>query len=167
MEIVVGRSPRLSGRIPVAGSKNYTSRWLLAATLAAGTSIIENPAPIDDAAAMLEACRLLGAKVQVESNRITVEGTGGHLRAPETINVRNAGAVARFLMAVAALAPQPVTFITPYPTSLGRRPHGDLLDALEQLGVAVASNEGRLPITIDGRKVRPGEVRISCERSSQ
>ena len=45
----------------------------------------------------------------------------------------NAGAVLRFLLAVGALLPDTM-FVTDRPDSLGKRPNGDLLDALEQLG---------------------------------
>ncbi|MBW7461109.1 3-phosphoshikimate 1-carboxyvinyltransferase, partial [Paenibacillus sepulcri] len=82
------------------------------------------------------------------------------------LDVGNAGAVLRFLMAVAALCPD-VTFINRYPDSLGKRPHDDLIDALGQLGVEVRHDQGRLPITIRGGAAKGGKIRVSGSVSSQ
>ncbi len=105
---------------------------------------------------------------------LLVRGTGGVLRMPAqaTIDVGNAGAVLRLLMGICATLPEPVTFVTPYPESLGRRPNADLLEALAQLGVSVVSQDagGTLPITLYGgsrRGVRGGKVQVSGKKSSQ
>jgi 3-phosphoshikimate 1-carboxyvinyltransferase len=82
------------------------------------------------------------------------------------VNPGNVGAVLRFLLAVGALLPE-VTFVTDHPESLGKRPNGDLLEALEQLGCVVGSDAGRLPITLRGGELRGGAVTISGAKSSQ
>lgn len=166
MQITVHPAERLSGFIMAPGSKNYTSRFILAAALAEGTSTIVNPAPIDDAAAMIDCCRRLGASIIRRPDSLTITGTGGRPRPATELNVRNAGAVCRFLLATCALLPD-ITVVTPYPDSLGRRPHGDLLEALAQLGVQVESDGGRLPIRLRGGSVRGGRVSVSGARSSQ
>lgn len=86
---------------------------------------------------------------------------------PHELSVGNAGAVARFLMAVSATLPSPTRFTTPYPTSLGRRPHHDLLKALQDLGCQSESRDGRLPLVVAGGLRRGGPVSISGTTSSQ
>lgn len=168
MYAVVRRTDRLRGSVAIAGSKNYTSRYILAAALAEGRSVILNPAPIDDAYAMAECCRQLGAVVDTSAEtEWYVDGTGGRLWGPARLNVRNAGAVTRFLMAVCATSPEPVELYTPYPDSLGRRPQQDLLDALRQLGADAVSEDGRLPVTVSRGALKAGQVSVSGATSSQ
>lgn len=86
-----------------------------------------------------------------------------------TLDVGNAGAVLRLLMGICAALPEPVTFVTPFPESLGRRPNADLLDALGQLGATFqsASESGTLPVMLSGNGMRGGRVRVSGQKSSQ
>ncbi len=56
---------------------------------------------------------------------------------------------------------------TDFPDSLGKRPHGDLLAALGQIGVRSESSEGRLPITLRGGNIRGGKIEVSGATSSQ
>lgn len=156
----------LAGHISALGSKNYTSRYVLAATLANGTSRLVNPATIDDANVMIDCCRHLGAHITATPGELQIVGAGP-LRSPGELSVGNAGAVARFLMGVAATLPTPTRFTTPYPASLGQRPHGDLLTALQTLGCPSTSNQGRLPITIQGGLRYGGRVEVSGAVSSQ
>lgn len=176
MEVVVHPSPPLKGRLWAGGSKNYTSRYVLAATLAGGESVLHNPALIDDAQVMMDCCRRLGAIIEEMPDTamplgrqrvLRIKGTDGRMTPPGELNVGNAGAVARFLMAVAAHLPAPTRFVTPYEHSLGKRPHGDLLQALTQLGCSVSSNQGRLPVTIGGGVRQGGRVEVSGAISSQ
>lgn len=168
MYAVVHGTSHLQGDVTIAGSKNYTSRYILAASLAGGDSVICNPAPIDDAYAMAECCTELGAQVDTtQPSEWRVRGTGGRLIGPNRLNVRNAGAVTRFLIAVCATSPEPIELYTPYPVSLGKRPQQDLLDALTQLGANVSSNDGCLPVTVSRGSLRAGKVLVSGAKSSQ
>lgn len=164
-DVVVHPAPELRGELRAQPSKNYTTRYLLAAALAVGETRVVGVATSEDAGAMLRCLRDWGAGVELVGEDAVIRGFGAHPRAGVTLNPGNAGAVARFLMGVAALTTG-TTFVTDYPDSLGRRPQGDLLDALERLGARVSSREGRLPISISG-PVRGGVVEVSAERSSQ
>jgi 3-phosphoshikimate 1-carboxyvinyltransferase len=82
------------------------------------------------------------------------------------LDVGNAGAVLRFLMSVAAFCPD-VTFVNRYPDSLGKRPHNDLIQALQGMNVQVDHNDGRLPITIRGGNPKGGRIQVSGNVSSQ
>ncbi|QAY65475.1 3-phosphoshikimate 1-carboxyvinyltransferase [Paenibacillus protaetiae] len=166
MDVIVTPTPRLNGEIQALSSKNYTTRYLLVAALAEGTSTIYYPAHSEDSDAMRRCIRDLGAKVEEDDEKIVITGFGRHPLPVSELDVGNAGAVLRFLMAIASLCPD-VTFINRYPDSLGKRPHDDLIDALGQLGVSVTHREGKLPITIKGGSPRGGKIRVSGNVSSQ
>ncbi|GMA14888.1 3-phosphoshikimate 1-carboxyvinyltransferase [Deinococcus metallilatus] len=164
-DVLVHPASELRGERRAQPSKNYTTRYLLAAALAEGETRVVGAATSEDAEALVRCLRDWGAGVERVGEDVVVRGFGAHPRAGVTLNPGNAGAVARFLMGVAALTTE-TTFVTDYAESLGRRPQGDLLAALERLGARVSSNGGRLPITIGG-PVRGGRVEVSAERSSQ
>ncbi|MHA0858209.1 3-phosphoshikimate 1-carboxyvinyltransferase [Paenibacillus sp. CMAA1364] len=166
MDIIVHPTPELSGHIGALSSKNYTTRYLLVAALAEGTSTIHFPAHSEDSDAMRRCIQDLGATLIEDDEKAIITGFGKQPSDVKELNVGNAGAVLRFLMGIAALSPE-VTFVNTYPDSLGKRPHDDLIDALRQLGVEVDHNNGRLPITIRGGKPRGGRIKVSGEVSSQ
>jgi 3-phosphoshikimate 1-carboxyvinyltransferase len=166
MKAIVKPAVRLQGEINALSSKNYTTRYLLIGALAEGTSLIYYPAHSDDSDAMRRCIRDLGAIVEEDDEKITITGFGRHPKDIKELNVGNAGAVLRFLMSTAAFCPE-VTFVNTYPQSLGKRPHDDLIDALEQMGVTVKHTEGRLPITILGGEPRGGKITVSGNVSSQ
>lgn len=167
MDVMVYPAGRLVGTVNPPGSKNYTTRYLLAAALAEGESVIHHPADSEDSEALQRCLTDLGATLRREENRIIVRGFGSQPRAVDLLNPGNAGAVLRFLMAVCAATLPQITFVTQYAESLGRRPQQDLLDALAQLGARSMSREGRLPITLFGGDLRGGVVKVSGEISSQ
>src|SRR5216684_7744168 len=99
----------LRGEPRLPSSKYYTLRYVLAATLAHGESIVSYPAVSDDSDALFRACRALGAQLLWEDEQqqvLHVRGVGrpnstGDTQ-PLTINVGNAGAVLRLLLGVGA-----------------------------------------------------------------
>lgn len=163
----------LHGVITAQPSKNYTTRYLLLAGLADGTSTVVNCATSADSAAMQSCLRQLGAEIrqcegQGNGHTLIIKGVGGKpkLVSDEPVNPGNAGAVLRLLLAVGALLPE-VTFTTQHVHSLGKRPNHDLLKALEQLGCQVTSNDGKLPITIKSGELHGGGITVSGKNSSQ
>lgn len=167
---------KLSGTLLPPSSKYHTLRYLLAACLAEGESVVNYPALSDDSTVLLAACRALGARIEEQEQPdgrlvLRVQGTGGALCTPSSgeLSVGNAGAVTRLLLGICALAPDAITLTTPYPESLGKRPNADLLAALQQLGVDVksATPEGTLPVTLYGVDRHGGPVTISGGKSSQ
>ncbi|HET9110760.1 MAG TPA: 3-phosphoshikimate 1-carboxyvinyltransferase [Ktedonobacterales bacterium] len=170
----VGDSPTRPPHLP--GSKYYTLRYLLNALLADGESVVEGPALSDDTGVLVRAMRALGGSARWEREHATggwnlrIVGVGGRPKRPEdgALRVGNAGAVLRLLLGICALLPD-VRFETDHPDSLGRRPNGDLLDALRSLGIEATAREpgGLLPITLRGGPPRGGAVSVSGRKSSQ
>ena len=83
----------------------------------------------------------------------------------DTVDVGNAGTVARFLPPVATLATAPVHFDGD--PRIRERPLAPLLAALRELGADLSSVEG-LPLTVRGTgRVRGGAVVLDASQSSQ
>ncbi|GAA3407205.1 3-phosphoshikimate 1-carboxyvinyltransferase [Paenibacillus hodogayensis] len=166
MKAIVKQTPVLEGEINALSSKNYTTRYMLVAALAEGTSTIRFPAHSEDSDAMRRCIRDLGAELIEEGDTMTIRGFGRHPKQIRELNVGNAGAVLRFLMSVAAFCTD-LTFVNTYPDSLGKRPHDDLIAALGQMNVQVEHREGKLPITIRGGAPKGGRIEVSGNVSSQ
>jgi 3-phosphoshikimate 1-carboxyvinyltransferase len=160
-------------------SKYHTLRYILAAFLAEGESAVNYPALSDDTEVLVQACRMLGGRIAEERQPdgrliLRVQGTAGVLQSPPgggEVSVGNAGAVARMLLGIGPLTRGAITFTTPHPESLGKRPNDDLLAALAQLGVSAVvpagQGSGTLPLTLLGEKLHGGPVQISGRKSSQ
>ena len=164
-DIRVHPARELRGQLQAQPSKNYTTRFLLAAALTAGEVRVVGAATSEDAQAMLACLAEWGAGVQRLADDVVIRGFGASPAAGKTLNPGNAGAVARFLMGTAALTGG-TSFVTDFAESLGKRPQADLLDALTRLGAGVESAGGRFPIRISG-PVQGGRVAVSAEQSSQ
>jgi len=170
--IVYPAAGPLSGEIIAQPSKNYTTRYLLAAALGDGNSTVRNCATSADSLALQRCVQQMGASVSVKENGsfldIEVSGFSGQpkLAGNDPINPGNAGAVLRFLLSIGALLPE-VKFVTDHPDSLGKRPNRDLLVALEELGCQFEPESGLLPITLKGGHLHGGSVKIDGSRSSQ
>jgi 3-phosphoshikimate 1-carboxyvinyltransferase len=115
---------------------------------------------------MRRCIRDLGAVVEEDDSKIVITGFGRHPKPVKELNVGNAGAVLRFLLSTAALLPE-VTFVNTYPQSLGKRPHDDLIVALQSMGVELEHENGKLPITVRGGNPRGGKIQVSGSVSSQ
>ncbi len=161
----------IAGEPHVPGSKYATVRAVLAAALAAGPSTVAGIPWSEDTVVLLGALRAVGVGIeQIGPDDLTIMGCGGNfpIQGPVSIDMGNAGAVLRFCLGTLSLLPE-VTFTTPYPISLGRRPNADLLDALAQIGVQVAAAgpDGTLPITLRRGAPHGGSIRVSGARGSQ
>lgn len=171
MRARVHYTERLQGVLNPPSSKNYTTRYLLAAALAEGDSTVHHPARSDDADVLVRCLRDLGAVIDegtepAGGRHLRVRGFGRRPTNPGVLDVGNAGAVSRLLMGLGALLDE-VRFVTSFCESLGQRPHDELFYGLEQLGATVASSDGRLPAIIRGGRLHGGAVRVSGGRSSQ
>lgn len=172
--IVYPQLQPLAGSITAQPSKNYTTRYLLAAGLAEGDSLVSNCALSADSQALQRCLHQMGVNISPVGadsqygQNLRVRGVAGNPKTDPNVplNPGNAGAVLRFLLGIGALLPD-VTFVTDHVTSLGKRPNQELLDALQQLGCVVESNDGKLPITLRGGNLRGGQVTIDGSRSSQ
>lgn len=148
------------------GSKSITNRVLVVAALATGESTLEGVLFADDTEAMLAGIAALGAKVEIDRDRhrVVVTGTGGIFRSGDVF-ANQSGTTARFLAAASVVADGPVHLDAD--EAMRRRPMNELFEVLSHLGVAVQSNNGALPATIDGGNFHSVDVEIGGDTSSQ
>ncbi|MFH1076033.1 MAG: 3-phosphoshikimate 1-carboxyvinyltransferase [Pseudomonadota bacterium] len=154
--------------VTIPGSKSYTHRALVVASLAHGESVIENPLFCDDTRYTATALEKLGAELDQSSARITVRGVNGIPNAcPDTLQFGNSGTSIRFLTAISALGSG--TYTLSGSARMSERPIQDLLDSLVQLGVRAYSIQGNgcPPLCIETRGVKGGDVSLKANVSSQ
>jgi len=154
----------LRARFAAPGSKSVTNRLLAVAALAEGTSRLRHPLVSDDTAAMRRVVQGLGAQVTADADAWTVRGTGGRLKGGGVLEAGLSGTAMRFGVALAALAPSPVT-VTGAPPLL-RRPVGPLVAALRTLGAEVRDRDGRPPVEAGGG-LEGGTVEVDVRASTQ
>jgi 3-phosphoshikimate 1-carboxyvinyltransferase len=157
----------LDARLRVPGSRSITNRALLMAALAEGESRLEGALDSDDTQAMREGLIALGARIDVGADAWTGSGTGARLRAPDrAIAARESGTTARFLTALATLAPGPV--VIDGAPRMRERPIDELARALEQLGarVEVKGEAGCPPVRVLGGGLDGGSATIDARHTS-
>ena len=165
MKYVVNPS-HLSGNIWIPPSKSHTMRAILFASLAQGNSVIQHYLHSPDTDAMITACRLLGAKIEITPHKLTIQGVNGQPKVPDNIiDAGNSGQVLRFVAAIAALV-SGYTIITGDESIRHKRPMQPLLNAISQLGgFAVSSKQdGFAPIIIKG-PMQPGIAELEGQDS--
>jgi 3-phosphoshikimate 1-carboxyvinyltransferase len=156
--------------IRVPGSKSITNRAYLLAALASAPTRVRAPLDSRDAQLMLQALAVLGARSEHTANGVLVHpAAAGQRGAGETVEVvlGNAGTVARFTPALAALGSATVIFDGD--EAIRRRPIGPLLGALRELGADIDDGgRGAPPFTVRGRGgLRGGKVELDSSASSQ
>jgi 3-phosphoshikimate 1-carboxyvinyltransferase len=156
----------LDAVVALPGSKSLTNRALVLAALADGRSVVRRPLRSRDTELMAEGLRVLGVRVADDGEDWVVEGVPGPLRPTgPSVDVGNAGTVARFLPPVAALSTGAVTFDGD--PRVRERPLAPLLGALASLGASLSSVDG-LPTTVHGTgEVVGGAVTLDASQSSQ
>lgn len=166
-EVVIKKVERLKGEICAPPSKAYTQRMLIAAALSHGVSKISDPLVSDDTEATLRAVKALGAKVKEAEDCWTVEGAQPLKVTQMVIDCGESGATLRFMMPVAALAPEPTIFLLE--KSLERRPIDPLLQSLKQLGVETHSRHfgDKASIYVRGGGISGGKTSMRGDVSSQ
>ncbi|MFP4474839.1 MAG: 3-phosphoshikimate 1-carboxyvinyltransferase [Desulfatibacillaceae bacterium] len=157
---------RADARVP--GSKSYTHRMLICASLAGGESVVRRGLVSQDTLLTIEGLQRMGATIRREDKDYFVTGTGGRL-APcaEPIDLHNSGTSMRLLTAVAALGTGIYTLTGS--RRMQERPIGHLVDALAMLGVPVRalSPKSCPPVEVQGGHISGSAVDIDCSVSSQ
>ena len=167
VDVIVKKTEKLSGEVCAPPSKSYTQRMLIAAALSNGVSKVSNPLISDDTEATLRAVTALGAKVDKAEGCWIVTGANPLESAKEPIDCGESGATLRFMMPVAALAPDPSTFV--FHGSLERRPIEPLLKSLDDLGSRVRLKKvgDKDNVHVEGGGILGGETSIPGDVSSQ
>jgi 3-phosphoshikimate 1-carboxyvinyltransferase len=154
--------------VEVPGSKSYTQRALVVASLAKGRSILRNVLISEDTRYLIDALRSLGAEILISDRDVVITGSNGRISNPgRAIFLGNNGTALRFLTTVVSLGKN--EFVLDGSDRLRERPVKPLLDVLKTLGVTSFSKDdkGYPPIKIKANGIHGGEVTFSDVESSQ
>ena len=138
-------------------------RACAAALVAKGTSIIKNPGNSNDDKAAMDIVQKLGAVIEVESEKLKVESKGVQPVSSE-INCGESGLSIRMFTPLVALSNKEITINGS--GSLITRPMDFFDEILPQIGVKIKSNNGKLPLMVQG-PVLPTAIEIDGSLSSQ
>ena len=112
MNATIKRAPGgIGGTITAPPSKSMAHRAVLCSALAEGASHIENLEFSKDISATLSAAGQLCAKVRTGADRAVVEGLGSFLPVSAPVDCCESGSTLRFLVPIASLTGQKVTFV--------------------------------------------------------
>jgi 3-phosphoshikimate 1-carboxyvinyltransferase len=160
----------IRGRVRPPGSKSITNRALVCAALANGVSTLTGALGSEDTRVMMVGLSRLGIEVESHESgeKLVVHGAGGAIPALEAdLFCANSGTTIRFLTALATLGHG--SFQLDGVERMRKRPIGDLLDALNQLGAhAVSENEDQCPpVVVHANGLPGGKATIRGDISSQ
>jgi 3-phosphoshikimate 1-carboxyvinyltransferase len=154
---------QLKGIIQAPASKSSMQRACAAALLSKGTSTIYNAGHSNDDKAALDIIQKLGAVIEVDSSELKVQSQGINPIANE-INCGESGLSIRMFTPIVALSDKEITITGS--GSLETRPMDFFDEILPQLGVKIKSNDGKLPMTVQGPLV-PVTIEVDGSLSSQ
>ncbi|MBL7737669.1 MAG: 3-phosphoshikimate 1-carboxyvinyltransferase [Chitinophagaceae bacterium] len=166
MKVIIQPS-RLNGMIQAPASKSSMQRACAAALLVKGTTMIHNPGHSNDDKAALDIIQRLGAKVIEENGEWKVESEGFPLathQSPLAIHCGESGLSIRMFTPLVALSEKEITINGS--GSLVTRPMDFFDEILPKLDVKVKSNEGKLPLVVQGPLV-PKDIEVDGSLSSQ
>ncbi len=164
MDITINPSP-VYGTTQVPASKSMAQRALAAALLRKGKTVLQQFGSSEDELAALNIIQQLGASVIQEENNTIVYSSGEIIVEDNAvINCGESGLAARMFLPIMALNKKKKT-ITGTGT-LFQRPFDVYENILPQLGISIKTNNGNLPIAIEGA-LQAQNINIDSSLSSQ
>ncbi len=166
MNITIKPAKTLKGEVKAPPSKSYTHRAVIIASLAKGKSKIRDPLISADTLASIDACREIGAEIEIDkkNNCLIINGVSTPQIPKKTIDARNSGTTIRIMASVMSLCNEKVTLTGD--SSIQKRPMEPLLEALDELGVKTESTNGMAPVSVKG-PMKGGKCSIRGDVSSQ
>ena len=146
----------LRGDVAVPGDKSISHRAVLVGALGEGTTEVAGFGSSADTLATVAAMRHLGVAIDVDGDRVQIEGVGLRgLRVPAgPIDCANAGTLIRLLAGI--LAGHEGRFELVGDESLSRRPLERVAEPLRAMGARVETTDGHAPLLVEGsRTLRP------------
>jgi len=153
----------VNGFIQAPASKSSMQRACAAALLARRKSVIKNPGHSNDDKAAMDIIGRLGAELTVSGEELIIESSGVNPVA-DVIHCGESGLSIRMFTPLVAMSEKQITINGS--GSLALRPMDFFDEILPQLGVKIKSNQGKLPLVIQG-PVMPKNISIDGSLSSQ
>lgn len=162
MKAIIAPS-KLKGTITAPASKSSMQRACAAALIRKGKTVLSNPGMSNDDKAALNIIRQLGARYEVNGDKIVIDSSGVNA-VGDNIDCHESGLSIRMFTSIAALSDKKIT--VKGSGSLAKRPMDFFDEVLPQLGVEVKSNNGYLPLEIKG-PLQPKNITVDGSLSSQ
>uniref|UniRef100_A0A7C4QXV6 3-phosphoshikimate 1-carboxyvinyltransferase n=1 Tax=Schlesneria paludicola TaxID=360056 RepID=A0A7C4QXV6_9PLAN len=158
------------GAVRPPGSKSLTNRALILAALADGVSELSGVLQCRDTEVMVDSLRRLGLRVDAQPEHATLRvfGQGGRIPARQAeLYLENSGTSIRFLTALCGVGEG--RFRLDGNARMRQRPIGELLAALNRLGVHAFSEAGTdcPPVIVETRGLVGGTTALDPRLSSQ
>ena len=154
---------QLNGHITAPASKSSMQRACAAALIRKGETVLSNPGISNDDKAALNIIQQLGATYEVKGDKIIIRSNGVNA-VGDSIDCHESGLSIRMFTSIAALSDKKIT--VKGSGSLMKRPMDFFDDVLPQLGVAIKTSNGYLPLEIKG-PLQPKNITVDGSLSSQ
>ena len=158
----------IQAEVTLPGSLSDTIRALNIAAMIKGSVRITNALKSDDTYAMANILKTLGITVEEGEGYFTVHGDISDIQNKAyELHVNISGRTARIALALLCIVPGEKTLTCQ--EAFKKRPIGDLVDGLRQLGAEISylEQEGHLPVHINSQTLSPGIVKMNGKVSSQ
>jgi 3-phosphoshikimate 1-carboxyvinyltransferase len=159
MHFVVEPSALVSGSVAAPGDKSISHRALMLGAVADGVTTINGFLAGDDCLATLAALRAMGVSIdEHEDGSLNVRGVGlDGLSAPaQPLDLGNSGTAMRLFAGL--LSGQSFRSELTGDESLRGRPMGRVIKPLTMMGARIEADDGKPPLSIDGRSPLDGIV---------
>lgn len=153
----------IGGLVRAPASKSSMQRACAAALLNRGITLLENAGHSNDDLAALEMIKALGASVTRTNENIVIESNGVNPVADE-LNCGESGLGIRMFTPITAMSNRKM--IIRGEGSLLNRPQKIFEDILPLLGVSIETNNGKLPLQVQGPLI-PRDISLDGSLSSQ
>lgn len=150
----VAPASRVRGELCLPGDKSIAHRAALIGAISEGHTMASNFPSGADCLSTLRCLGQLGVRIEHSDGNVRIEGRGlGGLAPPrEPLDAGNSGTTVRLLSGI--LAAHPFTSVIVGDTSLSRRPMTRIVEPLALFGARVRSENGTLPLEIQGAELR-------------
>lgn len=156
---------RIDGSVVAPSSKSVAQRAIVAALLSQGTTVLQHLMLCNDTKAALQVAETLSAAIVSDGTTYNITSHFVDKKTtPQSIFCGESGLLVRMISPVIALLEQPVLICGT--GSLLTRPLNMIADALQQFGAKISSEQGKLPLSIQG-KMRGGTAHIDGSSGSQ
>lgn len=162
---IIPLTTNLKGEITAPGSKSYSHRAFIAASLADGISVIKNPLAIGDVAITIKNLKALGVKIFKSSDKSFVIKSDKSIfeSVKKPLDCRNSGTTFRIFSALSLLIKGGLALKGEF---LEReRPILPLLDALKTIGAKFEITKKKIKILTD--QIICNKIKIPGDISSQ
>ena len=151
-------SEGVNGAPNMPGDKSKSHRSIIIPSISNGVCEVSNVLKSEDVLYTLQAFKDMGVKIQDEGKKIVIHGKGLNSlkKSNKEIYLGNSGTSARLLTGL--LSAQKFNTTITGDVSLSKRPMKRITEPLNRLNAKIYSNNGTLPIKIEGSQLMPGKI---------